>query len=299
MGAGSSVAALGPVFGLSAAAVWGAADFSGGVAARRAAPAFVVAVAHGFSLILLLVAALLLHTASGSYGLYGLLSGVFCGAGLVAFYSALSRGSMGLSAAICGVLTAVIPVAFTWLGQGHASPRRLTGFVVAAVAIWLVAYTPEPESAAPPHAHSPRSHSLWLAAIAGVCFGTMLVFMHFAAAQGIVRALIAMRLTSTAVAALPGTAFWLVKRREGPARAGFPSGKILWLAVLAGVLDTSGNLLYLLASLAGRLDIAAVLSSLYPAGTILLAAWLLKERTSRSQAIGMTLALAAVVLIAI
>jgi uncharacterized membrane protein len=67
--------------------------------------------------------------------------------------------------------------------------------------------------------------------------------------------------------------------------------------MLAGVLDTSGNLLYLLASRTGRLDIPAVLSSLYPASTILLAAWLLRERTTRSQTVGMVLAMLAVVLI--
>lgn len=294
MAAAGSAAVFAPVFGLGAAAIWGAADFSGGLASKRAAPAFVVAVAHGFSLILLLIVAFLLHTASNGYGFYGLLSGVFGGAGLVAFYSALARGTMGLSAAVSGVVTAIVPVVFTWIHEGHAAPRRLTGFAVAAVAIWLVAYTPEPES--PKH---PHPHALGLATLSGLCFGAMLIFMHFAAEQGVLRALIAMRLTSTAVAVLAGSVFWLAKRRQDPAGTGFPSGKILWLAMLAGVLDTSGNLLYLFASLAGRLDIAAVLSSLYPAGTILLAAWLLKERTTRSQTAGMALALAAVVLISI
>ena len=70
------------------------------------------------------------------------------------------------------------------------------------------------------------------------------------------------------------------------------------LALVAGTLDTSGNLLYLIASQAGRLDVSAVLASLYPAGTMLLAAWLLRERATRSQIAGMVLALAAVALIA-
>jgi len=290
------------VLGLGAAAIWGAADFSGGLAAKRAAPAFVVAVAHGFSLILLLAAALLLHTAFSGHVFYGLLSGVFCGAGLIALYSALSRGSMGLSAAISGVLTAVVPVLFSLFSDNrlrtdHASPLRLIGFAVAAVAIWLIAYTPEPS--APENRSAARTHprSLGLAALAGLCFGVMLIFMHLAAAQGVLRALIAMRITSTSVAALAGILLWLAQRRGEPGGLGFPAGKLLLLAMLAGVLDTSGNLLYLFASLAGRLDVAAVLSALYPAGTTLLAAWLLKERATRSQAAGMALALAAVVLI--
>lgn len=287
---GGSVAA----FGLGTAAIWGAADFSGGLAAKRAAPTFVVAVAHGFSLILLLAATGFLNTASSPLGLYGLLSGVCCGAGLIALYSALSRGSMGLSAAVSGVLAAIVPVIYSWFREGHASPRKLTGFAVAALAIWLVAYTPEQKSAS-----EARPRGLGLAVCAGLCFGAMLALMHLAASHGVFAALIAMRISSTSVAALSGLAIWVTQGRKDSAAPVFPKGKLLLLAMLAGVLDTMGNLLYLFASLAGRLDVAAVLSSLYPAGTMLLAAWLLKERATSSQAAGMALALAAVVLISL
>jgi drug/metabolite transporter (DMT)-like permease len=298
MGTGGSQA----VFGLSAAAIWGAADFSGGLAAKRASPPFVVAVAHGFSLILLLAAAFLLHTVFSGYCAYGLMSGVFCGAGLIALYSALSRGSMGLLAALSGVLTAIVPVVYSLvrearLHQNHSSPKRLIGFAVAAAAIWLVSYAPEPQTPSDDAAAHSRRSGLGLAAFAGLCFGLMLILMHQAATQGVLRALIAMRITSTAVAASAGIMLWFSQRRRGSSGLGIPAGKLLLLALLAGVLDTSGNLLYLFASLAGRLDVAAVLSSLYPAGTMLLAAWLLKERATRSQAAGMVLALAAIVLI--
>lgn len=279
-------------YGLGAAAVWGASDFTGGVASKRAAPTFVVAVAHGFSLILLFIAAFAFHIALSGYGPYGFLSGIFCGAGLTALYAALSRGAMGLSAAVSGVLTAVIPVVYAWMHEGRAEPRRAVGFAIAAIAIWLVAYTPERKSSS-----VPRALSLWLAVVAGLCFGAMLILMHIAAARGVLGALITMRITSTSVAALAGIIFWLGQRRGRNVGAGFPMGKPLLLAMLAGVLDTSGNLLYLFASLAGRLDVSAVLSSLYPAGTMILAAWLLRERATRSQAAGMVLALAAVALI--
>jgi drug/metabolite transporter (DMT)-like permease len=288
---GGSVAA----FGLGTAAIWGAADFSGGLAAKRAAPALVVAVAHGFSLILLLAAATFLHTTSSVIGLYGLLSGVCCAAGLIALYSALSGGSMGLSAAVSGVLTAIVPVIYSWFREAHASPGKLTGFAVAAVAIWLVAYTP-PEQKSP---SQPRPRGLGLAVCAGLCFGAMLILMHLAAPHGVFAALTAMRISSTSIAALSGLALGITQRRKAPAAPAFPHGKVLLLAMLAGVLDTTGNLLYLFASLAGRLDVAAVLSSLYPAGTMVLAAWLLEERATRSQAAGMALALAAVVLISL
>jgi len=295
MNSGGSMVGL----GLGTAAAWGAADFAGGLATKRAAPAFVVAVAHGFSLLLLYLAAVAVHDAAHGYSLYGFLSGVLCGGGLIALYAALSRGSMGLSAAISGVLAAIFPVVYSWFREGHPTPRRLVGFAIAAVAIWLVAYTPSPKSSSDTEAAVPRSRGLGLAVIAGLSFGGMLIFMHLASAQGILWPLIDLRIASTCVGALAGICYWLARRQHGDVALGFPIGKLLLLALVAGVLDTSGNLIYLFASQVGRLDVTAVLASLYPAGTILLAAWILKERATRSQAAGMALALAAVVLIAL
>jgi drug/metabolite transporter (DMT)-like permease len=285
------------VFGLSTAALWGTADFSGGVAAKRASPSLVVLVAHGFSLLVLLGACAALH--SYTFNFYGLLGGIFCGAGLLMLYGALARGPMGLSAAVCGVLTATIPVLYAWIREGHPSARKLLGFVLAAGAIWLVSNTPEERHDAEEH---PRS--LGLAAGAGMSFGAMLILIHIASVNGVLNAIVSMRIGSTLVAALAVAGLWAMGRRlvEGEGGSVFPCfhwRKTLMLALLAGVLDTSGNVLYQLASLAGRLDVAAVLSSLYPAGTMLLAIWLLKERATRNQAAGMALAIAAVALISI
>ena len=291
MGAGGSQAAL----GLSAAAIWGAADFSGGLAAKRVNSALVVALAHGFSLFALFVAGLLLHS-SFRFGPDALLSGVFCGGGLIALYSALSRGAMGLSAAVSGVLTALVPVVFSQFREGHASPIHLTGFAVAALSIWLIAYVPDRDSEKNPVGQSPR-RGLGLAVLAGLSFGVMLVYMDLAATHGVIGALVGMRLTSTSVAGLAVLYKIAGERGSKIIGNGFPA--ILPLILLAGVLDTTGNLFYLIASSAGRLDVAAVLSSLYPAGTILLASWLLKEATSRSQKAGMILALGAILLISV
>lgn len=314
MTSGGSIAGL----GLGAAGVWGAADFTGGLATKRAAPAFVVAVAHGSSLLLLYAAAFSLHAASSGYSLYGFLSGIFCGGGLIALYAALSQGSMGLSAAVSGVLSAIVPVVFSWFREGHPTPRRLIGFALAAIAIWLIAYTPnhiEPKTGdaiagAAEHSRGVRfsvfrfsvssaSQRLALAVFAGLSFGAMLILMHLASAQGILGPLIALRIASTSVAIIAGLLYWVARRSKAGTGLGFPTGKLLLLALLAGILDTSGNCLYFFASRVGRLDVMAVLASLYPAGTMLLAAWLLKERARRSQVAGMVLALAAVALIAI
>jgi drug/metabolite transporter (DMT)-like permease len=221
-------------------------------------------------------------------------------------YSALARGSMGLVAAISGVLTALVPVAFSlgreaWLRDGYTPAHRLAGFALAAAAIWLVAYTPSSGDETSAGALEGRStfdsHGFALAVAAGLSFGTMLVLMHFAAAHGVLQGLIEMRITSTALAALAGAFLWFSKSRRTAEPSGLPKSRLLALAVVVGILDTAGNLFYLFASNAGRMDVAAVLSSLYPAGTMALAAWLLKERTSKSQAAGMALAIAAILLI--
>src|SRR5271165_4527378 len=207
--------------------------------------------------------------------------------GLMALYAALSLGSMGLAAATCSVVTAILPVLYSYLLQGHAGAVRLIGFAVAAVAIWLIAYAP---------GDKPHPRGLGLAVLAGLGCGTALVLLHVAAVQSVSWALTLMRVASTVVAGAFGLAFWM-HGQGSSAKPSFSWRSAFPLAALAGLLDTTGNFFYVLASFVGRLDVAAVLSSLYPAGTMLLAAWLLKERATRSQMAGMVLALAAVALI--
>jgi len=283
----TSVGGQAVAFGLTASAIWGAADFSGGLATKRAAPALVVFIAHGLSLIALLAIVAARHEAPPQHIFLGLLAGASGSIGLMALYAALSLGSMGLAAATCSVVTATLPVLYSYLLEGHAGVVRLIGFAVAAVAIWLIAYAP---------GDKPHPRGLGLAVLAGLGCGTALVLLHVAAVQSISWALTLMRVASTVVAGGFGLALWM-RGRGSSAKPSFSWRSALPLAALAGLLDTTGNFFYVLASFVGRLDVAAVLSSLYPAGTMLLAAWLLKERATRSQMAGMVLALAAVALI--
>jgi drug/metabolite transporter (DMT)-like permease len=276
---------------LASAVVWGASDFCGGIVTRRSTPAIVLMIAHGLGLLLLLAA-----LAASSQGaptrntvIFGLIAGLAGGIGLLALYKALSLGSMGLVAALSGVLTAAVPVLVSFFTEARPSTLKLAGFVVAGVAIWLIAYTPGTDA---------HPHGLGLAILAGVGFGILLVFLHMGARDNVLWALTFSRVGSVFCAITLGIVMARHNRRQG--RALMPSTRwraVLPLAAAAGILDTSGNLLYTMSSLAGRLDVAAVLSSLYPAGTILLAAWLLHERATRSQTIGMGLALLAVAMI--
>jgi drug/metabolite transporter (DMT)-like permease len=274
--------------GLAAAAFWGASDFLGGLATRKANVVRVVAVAHGVSLALLLPIAFATHSAVPSRPLMmlGLAAGAFGGLALILYYQALSLGEMGLTTALTGLLTALIPVAYAWVTQGSPRVSQLGGFGVAGAAIGLIAYTPTGKV---------RPLALGLASLAGICFGVFLVVLQAGSAPGIVWQLIYSRMASVTLAVLLVAAM----RARRPARQIPLSGGWLWIAGGAGVLEATGSLLYMRSAHEGRLDVAAVLASLYPVVTILLAAWILKEKTTARQALGMALALIAVVLVSL
>lgn len=276
---------------LLAAIVWGTSDFLGGMTARRATPNVVLLIAHGVSLLILL-GMLLIHPVefpSRHTVIAGLIAGLAGGIGLLALYKALSLGSMGLVAAISGVLAAAVPVLVSFFSEERPSVLKLSGFAVAVVAIWLIAYTP---------ADKVHPHGLGLAVLAGICFGILLVFLHIAGKQSVFWALTFSRAASVFCAVvLVGFSFDSLRSRQKSPETAIRWQFVLPMAAIAGLLDTLGNMLYTASSVSGRLDVAAVLSSLYPGGTILLAVWLLRERATRSQTVGMALAMLAVAMI--
>ncbi len=296
MGGGAATVAL----SLASAAIWGTSDFVGGVAARRLPSPAVVTLSHLLSLALL-VSLALIHGSKWpdtQSAMYGALAGVACGTGVMVLYKALALGGMGLTAAVSGVLAAVLPVVWSFSTEGLPRPLQVAGIVLAAAAIWMIARAPG----------SPTSkQAVVLGAISGGSFGCLYIFLKLAGRGGVLWPLACSRITSATLAAL---VTWIGIRRAGgarrdanaaPTRSGrglsWPGWAVLGLIAIAGIFDASGNTFYTIATRLGRLDIAAVLSSLYPASTILLAALLLKERTTRTQAAGMGLALVAVVLI--
>lgn len=308
-----SPAAATTAFGLSAAAIWGAADFLGGVAARRLQVFWLLAVSHGFSLLgLLLLAPWLGPTLPDTRILFfGFLSGIAGGIALLTFYYALALGAMGMTASVTGLLTAALPVIFTAFTVGVPAPRQLAGFCLAAVAIWTISAGGAP-AAGTEAGRIPGSRSslrgllesrLLMAVISGVGFGLFLIFLRLANGAALLWPLAASRFGSLAMALGGGLLFSRSRlTREGSG----VQGSLSWrrtvltggmLAMAAGICDTSGNFLFLAATRTGRLDVAAMLASLYPAATILLAVWLLHERTTRRQTLGMAFAVVAVVLI--
>lgn len=279
--------------GLAASAFWGASDFLGGLATRKAHVVLVVAVAHGLSLGLLLLIAFATHSPPPPerFALMGLCAGAFGGVALMLYYQALSIGEMGLTTALTGLLTAIVPVVYAFATEGSPKSSQLAGFVIAAAAIALIAYAP---------AGIPRPLALGLATLAGLGFGVFLVVLKVGSTHGLLWQLIFSRMVSAALAS--AIVIWALVRPHKNAetwRRQAREHRFFWIAGSAGLLEATGSLLYMQSATQGRLDVAAVLASLYPVVTIILAAWFLKERTTSSQALGMALALGAVVLVSL
>jgi uncharacterized membrane protein len=278
--------------GLAAATFWGLSDFLGGMATRRVPAFFVVWVAHTLSLLPLVAIALNFHLPfpGSRTTLYACLTGVCGGLALILFYQALAVGEMGLIAALTGVLTAVIPVLVSFLTEGRPKPTQILGFLIAVAAIWCIGHQP---------GDLPHPRGFGLATLAGIGFGVFLVGSKIAGEGGLLWPLACSRMASAAVAAFVLLSTTL---RKGSSQKHGMQGSlqtVLLLAGSAGLIEAAGNLFYMMATRVGRMDVAAVLSSLYPAVTILLAIGLLKERATGRRALGMGLALTAVVVISV
>jgi drug/metabolite transporter (DMT)-like permease len=271
--------------GLLAAATWGGSDFAGGWGARRASTLLITAAGHVISLIVLLIVCLVVHRAipATSFLVYAAIGGFEGAIALAVFYRALAMGAMGLTAALTGLLTALIPVLFEAFHSGRPGLLTSVGLATGLAAIWLIAQTSSDSGDATPR------KALVLGACSGVGFGAQLVLFKMSAAGGVLWALTSARMAGVAAILL----VLAVAPPKGP-RRGF-----LLTGTIAGGLDSIGNVFYMLSSELGRLDVAAVISSMYPAGTILLAGIVLRERPSTRQLAGMALALAAVALMSV
>jgi drug/metabolite transporter (DMT)-like permease len=286
------------LMGLLAAFLWGGGDFSGGMGAKHAGGSVrgalrVILVSHTVSFSILVGTALLRgdRFPHGMPLVCGIAAGVTGGLSLVCFYIALARGAMGPAAAISGLMAAAIPATLTLVAEGSPGTLRLAGFLIAGVAIWLVAAAPS--GAMEAGAQHPSSQTLLLAMGAGAGFGFYFVLLKLAGTAGVVWPMATARMGSLTTCSV---LLLLLSRGTDTASIRLPRTAVLW-ALSTALLDTCGNLLFISATRAGRLDVAAVLASLYPATTILLAGLVLKERFSRRQGLGMAIAVVAVVLI--
>jgi drug/metabolite transporter (DMT)-like permease len=269
-------------FGLTASLCWGSGDFSGGLASRRASVSSVVLAAYAVGFGLLVALALIAREPIPVAGdlLWGGLAGVAGALGLVAFYSALAAGKMGIAAPISAVLTAALPVLFSAVTVGLPTVVQGMGFGLALLSIGLISR---------PGQGGGSPQGIWLAVLAGCGFGCFFILISRVHPGTTFWPLAAARLAS--VALLLG----VLRLRRQPI---LPGMRVAPLVVLAGSLDALGNAFFVLAAHSGRLDVAAILASLYPAATVVLAAVVLQERVARMQGVGIALVLVAIPLIA-
>lgn len=269
-------------YSLTAVGVWGASDFLGGVGARRANSFLFTAIVHLSGMIV--IGALALVNRAPFPGLvslaWSLLAGALGGLSLVFFYRALARGNMGLIAPVAAVLSAAIPAAVTAFAQGIPHTRQVLGFILAGIGVWLISRT---------EGDAERPEGLGVAVLAGIGFAG---FYLCTSRAGSSSALWIATCSRSASFLITG-AIVLFGRHLRPVPM-----PVLAIAVVAGILDITGSVVFIRAVQLGRLDVAVVLSSLYPAVTVLLARIFLHEHFSRARTIGMVAALAAVPMIA-
>jgi uncharacterized membrane protein len=274
------------LFGLLSALAWGAADFTGGLASRRTNVYGVVIVAEAVGMVLVAASAFVTGEPIPPLQtwLWGGASGLCGGVGLLILYRSLSSGRMSVAAPVSAVIAAIIPVLVGAVVDGLPGVWTFIGFALALAAVWLIAHGEGDESSAI------RLNEIYLPLLAGVTFGLFFVFMHQASRDSTLWPIVASR--SVSAVSLLIYAF-ITRQRWIPERTQWP------VIALCGLLDVSGNGFYVLAGQIGRLDVAAVLGSLYPGSTVALARLVLKERSTRLQAIGILLGLSSILLIAL
>lgn len=299
---------MGVILGLLAGLTYGAADFIGGLASRRSTVFSVVVISQvtGLLLLLALLPALAPSHPSRDDILWGLLAGAAGALGISLLYRGLAIGRMSLVSPITAVIAAIIPFVTGLLQHERPSPFAICGVCVALLAVVLVSSTDmpgEPASnaapwlvgSAPPMPNQSAIQS-WLiqpglfeAALSGIGIGLFYIFLAHTHAQSGMWPLAGARLASATILTVVAL---LARQSVLPSRKG-------WTPIaIAGVLDIFANACYLLATRHGLLAIVAVLASLYPASTVLLARILLHEKLSVLQLAGVACALVAIALIA-
>jgi len=274
---------LAAIFALSAAAAWGSGDFTSGLAARRIGPFHTVLISYSIGLVMLVIVALarLEPLPLPADLIWGALAGISGMLGLGALLRGFAAGRMGIVAPVSAVLAAAIPVIFSALTEGLPRPVQLLGFGLALVSIWMLSR---------PERLGRHPAGLAMALLAGLGFGAFFTALDQVGEGAVFWPLVAGRVACCTLL----VAFAFATRRPL-----IPPLAPFGLLTLAGLLDAPGNLFFLLAIQSGRLDVAAVLGSLYPAVTAILARLITSEHMARLQVIGVAMAILAIMLITI
>jgi drug/metabolite transporter (DMT)-like permease len=270
------------IYGLISSASWGAADFIGGLASKRTSAIRVLYLAEiaGFIPFLALAVVTREPIPPAVDFLWGAFSSLVGLSGLILLYRALAEGQMTIAAPVSALLAAVIPVIFGFFTLGVPSTATMFGFGLAFIAVWLISQTDSTNWRF-------SISELRLPLISGIFFGFYFILIHQATLNAFY-----WPLTSARFAGLIALGLFAIVTRQ-PA---MPPQEVWGLCIVNGIMDIGGNAFYIFATQTGRIDVAAVLSSLYPAATVLLAWVVLKEKISLTQTMGIVSAFTAIIL---
>ena len=276
------------LYGILSAGTWGAADFIGGIASKRTSPYRVLFLAEIAGLVPFIVIALAIReTVPPAVDmLLGAGSSLLGLGGLLLLYKALASGQMTIAAPVSALFAALIPVLFGLFTLGVPSPATLAGFGLAFLAVWFISQSNSTDWSSPLKGML-NIGDLRLPLLSGLFFGLYFLVIHRATLHAFFWPLVAARL-----AGLLAFGIYALLTRQ-PA---LPPREVWGLCLVNGIIDIAGNGFYVLAAQAGRIDVAAVLSALYPASTVLLAWIILKERLTWLQTFGVLLAFIAIIL---
>jgi uncharacterized membrane protein len=272
-------------FSILSAITYGAADFLGGTASKRHRAMAVVAVSQMVGFLLLL--ALLPVLGPDGYRLadfaWGAAAGLVGGAGLIFFYRGLSTGKMSVAAPLSAVMTALVPLTFGLAIGERPSTLATIGVIAAIPAIALITRERATDDG------QSRSTGALDGFIAGIGFGTFFILISRTDPNSGLWPLVGARAASIPFVVLLSAGF------RQPIR---PFKELDATVAWAGVLDIAANGLYLFAVRAGLVSLASVVTSLYPASTIILARIVLNEHMTATRIFGIVLALTGIALIA-
>jgi drug/metabolite transporter (DMT)-like permease len=281
--------------GVIAALIFGSADFAGGMAAKRISAVRVTAIGGLSGLAVLVVGLGIVPSVwSTEAVLIGGITGITGALAVVLLYACLAIGPMSILSPLTAVISAVVPVLAGVLRGERLNALGNIAIAVALVAVVLVGFVPGKGTVRP----SPKA--LAMAIAAGVLIGVFLILIDLTPHDSGLVPLVVSRAVNAVVmfGAIAVGALWVRRRGAAPGdTGGWKSGAAL--AIVAGITDAIANALLLLGLRLGELTIQAVLTALYPAGTIILAAIVLRERIAPVQVVGLVLALAAAAMLAL
>ncbi len=280
-------------FGLLSAFYYGLADFVGAIAAKRIRALAVTTISFSFGLGIALV---LSQIIGATYSLETLqasvLAGVCSAIAISCLYAALALGPISIVSPLTAVISAIIPVVFDVASGQALSGYALLAVLMVLVAVVLVGFVPSER------VKLPSVPALLYSLGAGLGFAGIFVFLDSTSEDSGLAPLVIMRAVGLLLL-LAGLGYLAIKHKTRFIEKAAFAKTTLPLILLAGTGDVLGNVFFLIATREGALAVAAILTSLYPIGTILLAWLVLKERIAASQIIGIVLGLAACALLAL